>query len=613
MKRFIKNGLVITVLINFGLSLQVHAAKPTDPSAKRAQERLKRIGGQLQQPKQQSAIAPEDVAATSQFLEKPEYCERIKRTWKDELKKYGNAIIEQMLDNEERYKDDYFVFYHAQQQDNRLVVECLKNLYNWSNQNKKQSLRSDFEFLRFWADGSDFKDVNSYLDSFGIPNPFAAGKGRLNDDRDDIRAVLMAVNPVLFGNFDWDDECTWSYFLQNKSIQGVVKHTLETILQKYGFAQNAIDQTIVDLFNINKIFPIKTGDIIQIFIPKKLVDDCAYLSRAWGVPQKDPILSRYGSPMVTQIKYAHDDIGDYDSLHQRYVRCHKILELLQNQGSLFKDSKSIQLRLFFSKAGPLLNPDMGAKMFRFTTLTPQQLQEYKRHVAAVSAKLFAQYQEPLLRRMKKSLLGNKEYAVPAEAVQPRPLTPQEKSTVSQALDRLSIPEVFEAVAMPNAIEMIKNSLAKGADINAKDDNGKTGLMIAVEKGLSKVAEFLIEQKANLDVHYASGDTLLIVAVRTGQIPIIDALIRQKVDLNIQDSIKKTALMYAARNGDLAMVKLLVGAGADVDIKDSDIGGLKAWEIAQTRGHAAVVAYLKEAHTKRLPGYKQVIKKIKSKL
>ncbi|HEV2601498.1 MAG TPA: ankyrin repeat domain-containing protein [Candidatus Babeliales bacterium] len=633
MKQYFKKSILIAIIINGALSVQLHAASPTKPwqsrkpdsqarkraerlmghvqpdtgvkreeaegdiSAKKAQKRLDRLKKQIQPSKPESALAPEDVGATSKFIEKPEHCDVVIKKWKNELRKYGRVVVEQMLENEERYQDTHIVFYHAQQQGNRIIVETLKNLYEREN---KKPLRSDFEFLRLWTEGSDYKDVNSYLDSFGIPNPFTVGPNNMNDNDPKIRAMLLAVNPVLFGNFDWEGECTFAYFLSDRSIKMFVQSALRDIFQKYGLNKSFIK----DLLDINQKNKSNTGDIVQVFIPKELVDDCAYLCQAWGAPQKNYLLDKNGQPIIKDDK----GITLYDNRRERYTKCRTILELLQVDKDAVEDVKKIQLRLFFSKTGPLLNPDLGAKIFRFTTLSVEQLREYKESVKDVLRKAFAHYEKPLLRRIKEGLLGTKEQASPRRAeeqsnlltsqekneAQPRPLTFQEKNIIEKTVDRLVIPiNIFEAITMLDAVEEVKKLLAQGVDINQVNAEGETPFFYAVKKGRFHVAHMLLEAGANKEARDKYDHTILMSAVSWANIETIKYLVLDaKVDINAGDKDGKTALMVAARDGMAGFVRLFLENGADIEARDHS-GQTVLMEAAQW-GRLNVVKILMQA-------------------
>src|SRR5438552_3002267 len=82
---------------------------------------------------------------------------------------------------------------------------------------------------------------------------------------EDIKTVFLAVNPVLFCNFNWSGECTFAYFLKNKSIDDVIEALLRKLFVYYSFD----DQYIASLMSINNAFESDTGDIIQIFVPKR--------------------------------------------------------------------------------------------------------------------------------------------------------------------------------------------------------------------------------------------------------------------------------------------------------------------------------------------------------
>jgi len=91
-------------------------------------------------------------------------------------------------------------------------------------------------------------------------------------------------------------------------------------------------------------------------------------------------------------------------------------------------------------------------------------------------------------------------------------------------------------AINGDIEAVKQHLAAGRNVNAKDDKGRTPLHRAAREGHKEVAELLI----------AAGAAL-----------------------NSKDKEGKTPLHHAARWGHTNIAALLIAAGADVNATDVD--------------------------------------------
>jgi len=105
------------------------------------------------------------------------------------------------------------------------------------------------------------------------------------------------------------------------------------------------------------------------------------------------------------------------------------------------------------------------------------------------------------------------------------------------------------------LEMVKILLSAGADVNAQEDyDGDTALSRAANQ---KVARLLIEAGAT-----ATKTTLFILASRFGQKKEVQKFIKQGIDVDATTSqIGETALMNAA-NAEIA--QMLIDAGADVN-------------------------------------------------
>ena len=71
-------------------------------------------------------------------------------------------------------------------------------------------------------------------------------------------------------------------------------------------------------------------------------------------------------------------------------------------------------------------------------------------------------------------------------------------------------DILEAAESGN-IEAVKQHLADGADVNAKDENGGTPLLYAALTGRKEIAELLIAKGTNVNAQLNDGKTPLDVA------------------------------------------------------------------------------------------------------
>ena len=107
-------------------------------------------------------------------------------------------------------------------------------------------------------------------------------------------------------------------------------------------------------------------------------------------------------------------------------------------------------------------------------------------------------------------------------------------------------------------------VARGADPNARDGSGGTALMRSV-RDLEKV-QLLLELGAEVDAKSSKRGirALMVAADRPGASDVVKLLLSHKADARAPDAVGVTPLMYATDNGDLESVEALVAAGADVN-------------------------------------------------
>ena len=133
----------------------------------------------------------------------------------------------------------------------------------------------------------------------------------------------------------------------------------------------------------------------------------------------------------------------------------------------------------------------------------------------------------------------------AEASQPEPPT-------AKAPDI----SIHEAAAEGN-IEVVKQHLAAGTDVDFRNQEGLTALHMAAVKGHNKVAELLIAKGANVNTSgRLIGTTPLDSAALLGHKEMVELLIDSGADINPQIITGETPLQRAEQRGHSAIAEIL---------------------------------------------------------
>lgn len=123
-------------------------------------------------------------------------------------------------------------------------------------------------------------------------------------------------------------------------------------------------------------------------------------------------------------------------------------------------------------------------------------------------------------------------------------------------------------AKAGRLETVKQLLAEGADIEARDNTGETPLTLAVLAGRAEAVELLIERGAAVDGRSVRGFTALLAAAYGGHLDIVELLLENGAAVNDQENIfRSTALHMAAEENHLEVAQKLIFAGAEIDPKE----------------------------------------------
>lgn len=103
------------------------------------------------------------------------------------------------------------------------------------------------------------------------------------------------------------------------------------------------------------------------------------------------------------------------------------------------------------------------------------------------------------------------------------------------------------------IPIILELLGRGADVNASNCYGQTGLMLAAHTGYGEVVETLIAHRAKLNITAKFGLSALMLAVVSGQVEVARLLAKAGADLSLRGTgcpgfSDKTAYDLAVERG-----------------------------------------------------------------
>ncbi|MFA5072309.1 MAG: ankyrin repeat domain-containing protein [Nitrospirota bacterium] len=164
------------------------------------------------------------------------------------------------------------------------------------------------------------------------------------------------------------------------------------------------------------------------------------------------------------------------------------------------------------------------------------------------------------------------------------------------------------------VEIIRILVKKGADIKAKNKDGYDALSILAgysmadisEKtkkgsqkkslgittaGHLKASEYLIHQGADINTRTPDGDTPLILAAGLNKKDIVELLASKRADVNAVNNKGYSALIVAAMSGHEDSICPLIQYGATSAIKDKT--GRTAIQYAEQNGHSRIVQMIQE--------------------
>ncbi len=303
---------------------------------------------------------------------------------------FFKELFREIIEKEIEFKDDYYVFYHGQKREFTLPQDIYQGLYKIAY----KKILHDFVMLRFPdKDFSKFGSVENFIKQY-MDNGELTNHLVWFDTQPHVKKYLLSVNSTLFGNtaLDWGGECSFCYFINSSNVTEV--DVCDLVSQAFqAFKMNKyFDQYRELIKELNNLLgdyeKEKTGLLLQIFVPQKLVDEVAYRCAPGGF-----VYGPCGKSLLNKI------FGGIS-----YNPASKDLEAYKDCDSFDSDLSgnvldTMQFRLLMNKK--MLDPKSGVKIFKYCNETPN-LKKYKTELKTLLGKIEQGYEKASVKHRKLS-------------------------------------------------------------------------------------------------------------------------------------------------------------------------------------------------------------------
>jgi hypothetical protein len=143
-------------------------------------------------------------------------------------------------------------------------------------------------------------------------------------------------------------------------------------------------------------------------------------------------------------------------------------------------------------------------------------------------------------------------------------------TVGGAVAMVSYENPLVMAVYEEDIELVRELIRKGADVNARETDKMTALHAAVESGNVEIVRILLQTGAKVNARTDSRRTPLMMLDGDAKPELVNLLLKHGAKVTALDDGKSTVLINAANfNVPAEVLQILIGAGAKVDAQNNE--------------------------------------------
>lgn len=143
------------------------------------------------------------------------------------------------------------------------------------------------------------------------------------------------------------------------------------------------------------------------------------------------------------------------------------------------------------------------------------------------------------------------------------------SSTALAQNTAALRDAAAGGRLDEVLDLLDRTDVHALDLNGRDEQGCTALLLASSEGHLTVVEALIDAGASVTMAAVDGETALHAAARMGHDLVVQRLAQAGADVNARDEDGSTPLHIAAWNAQAPTIERLLGLGARADARDHD--------------------------------------------